>query len=200
MSDAIAIEANVATSAAVTELEHVLGIVVDSPESKRLALENLMQLSAKHRELDSRRRELTRPLDDSKKRIMALFRPAIDKIEFAIERLKRQLGSYEQRVLAERDAAMKTATAALAAGDSAGAEAAIAAAFARDDGHVDGAHNRTKWQYEIVDVNALPRELMEPNHSAIGALVRDQKGATSIPGVRVWSEIVPVVRTAGGAQ
>ena len=37
-------------------------------------------------------------------------------------------------------------------------------------------------------VAALPREYLIPDRSAIGAAVRQLKGATQIPGVRVWQD------------
>jgi hypothetical protein len=199
-TEAITIEADVAANAAQAELLHVLSLPVGTPEEKRVALESLKQLSARHRELEKRRKELTAPIDESKKRVMSLFRPALEKLDKAIEQLKLRIGAYEQKVEKERAAAMATATAALAAGDQAGAQAAIVKAFGQDDGHVDGSYNRTTWHFEVVDAAAIPREYLQPNEQLIGHVVRENKGAVAIPGVRVWSETKPVVRTAGGVS
>ena len=84
MEDALTIEANVARSAAEAELAHVLGLSVTTPEEKRIALETLKALSAKHRELETRRKEITAPMDLAKKRVMSLFKPALEKLDVAI--------------------------------------------------------------------------------------------------------------------
>ncbi len=46
----------------------------------------------------------------------------------------------------------------------------------------------TDWKFEITDAGAVPREYLQVNESAIRAMVKAQKGNTSIPGVRVWPE------------
>jgi hypothetical protein len=200
MEDAVSIEANVATNEATTELEHVLGLSVETPDQRRVALETLKQLSERHRSLDKRRKELTAPIDESKKRIIALFREPLTKLEAAIDRLKVTIGRYDQDVQQARAAAMAEATAALAKGDHATANSAIMQAFGGESGAIDGSYNRTDWKFEIVDAFALPREYLQPNVEAIGAVVRSTRGAVAIPGVRVWSETKPVVRTGGGVS
>jgi hypothetical protein len=51
------------------------------------------------------------------------------------------------------------------------------------------------WRYEITDANAIPRTYLLVNESAIGKVVKALKTATNIPGVRVYSVMVP--RTSG---
>lgn len=58
---------------------------------------------------------------------------------------------------------------------------------------------RKQWKYEVTDIAELARvrpELvrMEPNASAIMALVRSTEGNLHLPGLRVWSEAVGTVR------
>jgi hypothetical protein len=51
------------------------------------------------------------------------------------------------------------------------------------------------WYFEIADANAVPREYLLINESAIGKVVKALKGATNIPGVRAYSKLEP--RTTG---
>jgi len=49
---------------------------------------------------------------------------------------------------------------------------------------------REIWDFEIVDINLVPRQYMQPNTVAIGGVVRSLKGQTNIPGVRAFSKRV----------
>lgn len=46
----------------------------------------------------------------------------------------------------------------------------------------------TDWKFEITDAGAVPVQYLQVNESAIRAMVKAQRGNTSIPGVRVWPE------------
>ncbi len=52
---------------------------------------------------------------------------------------------------------------------------------------VKGTRSGTIWEYEIVDTAAIPATFMIIDEKAIAAIVRHQKDATNIPGVRVFS-------------
>ncbi len=47
-----------------------------------------------------------------------------------------------------------------------------------------------RWDYEIIDVNLIPRQYMQPNTVAIGGVVRSLKGQTNIPGIKAFSKRV----------
>lgn len=44
---------------------------------------------------------------------------------------------------------------------------------------------RTIWDYEITDVNLIPREYLAPNLSLIGSIVKGSSGNTNIPGIKL---------------
>jgi hypothetical protein len=47
-----------------------------------------------------------------------------------------------------------------------------------------GTSFRTVWEFEIVDVNAIPREWMIPDTKTIGGAIRSTQGKINIPGVK----------------
>ena len=49
-----------------------------------------------------------------------------------------------------------------------------------------GTSFRTNWKWEIEDASQIPREMMMPNETLIGSIVRSQKDKTKIPGIRVF--------------
>lgn len=50
---------------------------------------------------------------------------------------------------------------------------------------VAGTTTRTRYDFEIVDVNLIPREYLIPDTAAIGKVVRAMKEKTNIPGIKV---------------
>ena len=56
---------------------------------------------------------------------------------------------------------------------------------------IEGMAYREYWTFEIVQPEIVPRQFLIPDVKAIGAIVRAQKAATNIPGVRVFSKTPP---------
>lgn len=53
----------------------------------------------------------------------------------------------------------------------------------------------TVWEYEVITSSLIPEEYKIVNEKAIGKVVSALKGATNIPGIRVYSRLAP--RTSG---
>lgn len=54
---------------------------------------------------------------------------------------------------------------------------------------------REIWRYTVTDPASIPRDYMIPDDKKIGAIVRAMKGATKIPGVKVYAEKTTSVRS-----
>lgn len=122
----------------------------------------------------------------------------------AAERKRLEIEAEKKRAEEQRrieDERLKQAETLAQAGDKAGAEAVL-------DEHIfvpveeikepvkpEAVGLREKWAFEIVDVNAIPREYLMPNTIQIGQIVRAMKGATNIPGIRVYDEGTISVRS-----
>lgn len=53
---------------------------------------------------------------------------------------------------------------------------------------------RDVWKFEITDISIIPREYMIPNEKQIGEVAKALKQLANIPGVRVYSEKIPIVK------
>jgi hypothetical protein len=53
---------------------------------------------------------------------------------------------------------------------------------------VQGVSFTKLWKFRITNAALIPREYMIPNEQAIGAVVRNTKGAIQIPGIEIYSE------------
>jgi len=158
-------------------------IPITDAESYRAAAENVGRIKGFQHELDQHRRALTRPLDESKAGIMALFRPFATRLDEAEAAIKKGMADWytaDQRAKAEaariarEEAAAEAARlaaearAAEAAGDidtaidrTYDAELAAIPAPVEAPTQVAGISHRVVWSAEITDFDALVRAAAE---------------------------------------
>lgn len=198
-TSALEIEAQLARRQADAELEHVVEIAkMPGADGYRIATETLKHLAEKSRNLLARRQALTKPLDESKKNIIAEFRPASDRLDKAIAILRAALSKHDAAAKERIQIATEEAAKQLRAGNTAAAMAiATEAAASAETDAAEGISKRTIWRFEITDLAALPREYLIPDEKRIGAVVRAMKGDAQIAGVRVYPETIVAVRTEG---
>ncbi len=178
----------------------------------------LKTVKDKGRELDAKRKEITKPLDQAKRVVMDLFREPLEILTTAEKIIKRAMISYadeqdrlrreEQRKLelkakAEEDRKRKDledrAKKWAAKGDKAKAEELQEQA---EDVHVEtqivapvteqpkGVSFRESWSAKVVDENKVPREYLSVNIQALNKVAQATKGAIKIPGVEFKMEKV----------
>ena len=180
----------------------------------QLAGMELKVIKGRMKELDDLRKSLTRPLDEAKKRIMALFTPAEDRLKKAENLIKRAMLGYQQeqerkrqeeearlRKIAEdeqrrRDAlAAKQAEKARARGNEERAQEILenvpiipTPVVLKEQPKVKGIATREIWKFRVVNVSLLPREYMLPNGKMLLAFAQATKGTIPVPGVEFYSE------------
>lgn len=171
------------------------------------------KINAEIKRLNDERLTLTRPLDDSKKRIMALYAAPLQLLEAALQTYGRKIIAYNeaQAVLArkaqakleaeaakERARLQEIADKAAAKGQEDKAEqfqmraAAVVAPIVQTEApKVAGTQFREVWKHEVTDPARINAPFMEPSEVKIGKVVRSMgQDAVSVvgPGLRVWSE------------
>jgi len=152
------------------------------------------------------RKMLTRPLDESKKKIIELFRPYVTKLSNGIDTLNRALHHYHTDKVAAIEADRLTAL----------AQEASRLAAAKDNGeiiqplarplvpelprtsrtHLGRVTYREDYNIQIIDPNLVPRDLCEPSMSKIRARVKS--GITDIAGVLVSRKFTSLASLQGG--
>ena len=95
------------TKSAERVLAIAMSIVVDSDEMAALAAAELGTIKGRAKELDEERKRITKPMDDAKKAVMDIYKPAIEKLGQAETALKTSLLTYqkEQQRIADLAAA-----------------------------------------------------------------------------------------------
>jgi len=180
----------------------------------QLAGEELKTIKGRMKELDDLRKSMTRPLDEAKKRIMAMFSPVEDGLKKAENLIKRAMLGYQQeqerkrqeeearlRKIAEdeqrrRNAlATKQAEKARARGNEERAQEILenvpiipTPIVVKEQPKVKGISTRKVWKFRIIDANQLPREYMIPNEKMLLAFAQATKGTIPVPGVEFYSE------------
>lgn len=180
--------------------------------------EYLKNVKSATKQLEDMRMSMTRPLDESKKRIMDFFRKPLDILTNAEEALKRARIAYsneqekkrreEEARLAEmaRKEAEKLAARANAAEAKGNTEKAemlrqkaqetemITPAVAPKVEKVAGISIMTTWKFRIVNPKLIPVEYMLPDEKTIGKMVRAGGGKWTIPGIEIYPEQTESVR------
>lgn len=146
------------------------------------------------KKIDGMARDFTKQCEDEKKRIQGLIAPYAAAILKAAQEAeaKRQL---EARKLAEKAAAAKTPEKRIAIEEKINA---INNAPAVATQKTEGASSREVWRFEVTSMDSLylanPRLCsLEPNTAAINRELA--AGVRSIPGLRIYSEIMIVARS-----
>ena len=100
-------KASVLTQSADRVLAVAKAIVVDSPEMAEIAATELVSIKARAKELDEERKRITKPMDDAKKAVIDVYKPAIEKLGQAETALKTSILAYqkEQQRIADLAAA-----------------------------------------------------------------------------------------------
>ncbi|MEX2282254.1 MAG: hypothetical protein WEE89_07205 [Gemmatimonadota bacterium] len=172
--------------------------------------ELLKLIKGKSKELDETRKSMTKPLDDSKKRVMEFFAKPLDFLARAESTVKRAMIAYseeqdrlrreEQRkadeiARKERERIEAQARKAAESGKQEKAEqlqeraaTVVAPVIQREAPRVVGQNMREVWKFEITNEDMVPRSYCVPDEKKIRAIVQAMKSGTAIPGVRVYAE------------
>lgn len=194
--------------------ERAKSFVVSDAESYAGAMASLQEVRTFIKELDENRKELTRPLDEAKKSIMAEYRPAEDALKAADYALVSATSKWSRE---QAEAQRKAEQAAREKAERERQRAEQKAEEYREKGREDkaqewetkaaftpqpvvpntvpkvaGVNTRKVWKFEIVDAGKIPAKYLMPDEKMIAGVVKAMGGNTEIPGVHVWSEDIPV--------
>lgn len=196
--------------------------VIETAEQCKAAADIEVAIRNKIKELDGMRKDMTRPLDDSKKRIMDFFRKPILALEQAKADVNSRITAYtleEQRKAeaerkrieaqmkaeAEAEAKRKEAEAmeALESGNAEQAEELIAEAEEVKESvpvvqvqaeKVDGTYLKKSYSFVITDPTIIPRPYLTPDEKKIQKVIDAMKGDVDIPGIKVIENVKAVSR------
>lgn len=197
------------------EAEGCAEVTISNDGEMHQVAELLRRIKTHAKDLNEKRLEITRPIDESKARIMAMFRPIEDKLKNAENIIKRGILSWEAKIAEEnrrqqeianraakeaeeraRAALVVKAETAIAEGKPELAVAYVEKAEAVIVAPVNVAVERRAsgisipkiWKFKIIDPNLIPDEFWILDETKIGKVVKAMKETTKIPGVEAFEE------------
>lgn len=198
-------------------LDEAKAIVIKTPDQANQVGDWRNKIKAKLKQLEDERKELTRPLDEVKKKVMDKYRPAVEALEAAYKLFDKAITGYlaeQDRIRAEQQrkldeeaerkrkaAEEKAAEWAEKGNDKKAeewaekAETTVAPVIAAPP-KINGIVTRDDWDFEIVNSSVIPRQFLIPDEKAIRAYVKATKGKMPIDGVRIIPKKVTVTGRA----
>lgn len=202
--------------------DRAIPLAITTREECETAAGVLAEIKGQARNLEDRRKEITGPLDDAKKRIMDLFRAPAAALAEAERAIKAAIGKFhedQERIRIEQERAQrelqqreqerlrKLAAKAEERGDTAKAEEFAAkeqqvASFqptglAEGTAGIQGMSIRKNWTFRITDEAKIPREYLIPNETMIGKFAQATKGKVQLPGIEIYEETSIASRSRG---
>lgn len=170
------------------ELDAIEGWTIDSPEENEIAAEHLKEVKRRHKELESKRKEITVPMNKALGAVNELFRVPRQALEQGERILKSKIADYLERVEKANQAKLMAAAAAESPEDASEQLAAVV-----DTAPPKGVSVRHVWRATVTNAGAVPRGFMVPDVKAIEAWAN--KGKTEAPPelAGVAFERVPIV-------
>jgi len=188
-------------------LLHWLGEITVATDQEQKQAEDLL-ISARYalKQATEKRMELTRPLDEAKKRIIDLFKPYVLRLEQGIDAVNSALVKYHNKKRIEAEAARLTAfaeeAARIRAAQGTGEIIEPLQLPVQDPvpstsrAHLGSVSYQEDFEVQIVVPDLVPRDLCEPSMPRIRARVKS--GVTDIPGVVISRKYITATRQAGG--
>jgi len=128
------------------------------------------------------RKRLGKPFLDTKREIDGWFKPITKAMSEVKQVLAGKLKAYDQRIEAERRAALAAVEQAHQQQNQPALDRA-AAALAPPLPTVKGVHTRKRWTYRVVALNAVPRGFLMINDQAIRNAIKS--GTREVPGLAI---------------
>ena len=192
-------------------------LIVDDDQGLAIASEDLAALSKRAKEIEAARKLFVKPLDDCKKEIQAVFKPAQNLYDEAIRIIKRGVADYtveqerkaaEARAKAEAEAAAERAALEAKAREAETKEEAeaiqeaaalVVAAVPEKAAKPKGVSTSKKWRGKVTDLAAFLRyaadhpevqACVEVKAGALDRIIAATGGAVEIPGVEAYQETI----------
>ena len=189
-------------------------LIISSQKEYITASDLLKKIKSRYKELDLQRKEITKPLDEAKDKIMILYKKPLNLLSEAETIIKRLMIGYtaeQDRIARTEQLHLQKIADAEAEKERKRLEARIerAEASGKEDKAEEltlqkemiqtisvpvitpnietpkGVSYRDKYYAEVIDFKLLPDEFKLPNMSALDKILQATKGAIQIPGVKI---------------
>ncbi|MCJ7669553.1 MAG: hypothetical protein MUO61_03430 [Dehalococcoidia bacterium] len=188
--------------------------IIASNDDYVKAGEILKTVKGRYQEIEAKRKEMTLPLDEAKRKIMDFFRQPLEHLSNAERQIKSAIlvfGQEQERIRREQEQqlqvlaraeqerldklAMEGITQAQEEGNLGKVEEILATVVQiaipvvqSEKPKVQGIKTVTHWRYKVIDETLIPREYLIPNEKLLANIAITTKGTIKIPGVEFYTE------------
>lgn len=184
-------------------LKWMAEVVVTNNETQKNAEDLLIHARQSLRDIETKRKDLLQPVNETRDRINALFRPLTDRLNTGISVVNRALQDYHLKQAKEAEElqaiALEEQAAKIIEAKKTGEVVELSPAADIPDAprktshaHLGSVTYRDDFDIAIVNASLVPRELCEPNLSRIRARVKS--GVTEISGVLITKKVITVAK------
>jgi dGTP triphosphohydrolase len=177
--------------------------VIMSEDEQRNAEDMLIHARQSLRDVEAKRKELLEPVNETRDRINALFKPLSDRLNMGIFVVNGALQAYHLKQAKEaeelRNVALAEQVAKMTEARETGEVVEVTPTADIPDAppktshaHLGAVTYREDFEVSIVDPLLVPRELCDPNLSRIRARVKS--GVMEIPGVLITKKYITIAR------
>lgn len=165
-----------------------MGVAIATEADCAAATAEMNACAKRLKELDALRKSITKPMDEAKKAVMALFNPVTEKYTQAVAIYKAGIADYQRRIEAETMAARLAAEA---------AASIVATPVVAAPKKIEGATVRKKLKAEVTDLAAYLHYVADHPElhatisvkaAALDRFISATGGAVRVPGVAVHEE------------
>lgn len=200
-------------------------VVINNDDEMNTISIALRSIKTRMSELEDKRKEMTRPLDESKARIMDMFRPVGEKLKAAESLIKAGIVKYQRKIAEENaelqriadEKAKKEAEARKQVEVQKAEEAVLdnkpelAVAYLNKAEEItpvktdiaaarrpSGIGMRKEWKHRVVDDKKIPREFLVIDESKLARYAKAMKQDANVEGVEFYEEEIVSARTYNG--
>ena len=184
-------------------LSWMTDVVVTTDVEQKNAEDLLIHARQALKEIETKRKDLLQPVNETRDRINNLFKPLTDRLNMGIHIVNEALRNYHAQQAKEaeelRMIALAEQAAKLAEAKETGevvevtpTEEVPEAPHKTSHAHLGSVTYREDFDVAIVNPSLVPRDLCDPNISRIRARVKS--GVTEIPGVLITKKYITVAR------
>lgn len=214
----------ISKSTNVIELARKADLEIKNDEQAKTASEILSDIKKKYKELEEQRKSITKPIDDAKKQVMALYKAPMELLERAERHLKGLILKFqEEKERKAREEAERIRRLAEEEAEKQRKKLEAQIQKAQDKGKVekveeliekkneientpiiipnivpskpaDNISFKEIWKAVVVDFKELPDEYKIPNQQTLDRVAQATKGTVKIPGVVFEMQKIVVAR------
>lgn len=213
-------EAKALVSQAEHDLTTLESFTITSPVEFQQSADLLKLVKSRYNEIESKRKELVKPIDDAKKGLQDFFNPPLLRLKNAEMHIKSAIANWQNQErlrIAEQERrlrelalkeqqridgdALTAATEAHQKGDSAFAEEILnnvpqvgIPTVINPESKAEGISMRDNWKYRVTDLTILPKEYMIPDEKLLASIAKAKHDGMKIPGVEFYNEPIVAAR------